>query len=67
MDSGGRGRGDSVFPLSHCVGITPYGATGWRSERGLEYARAGTHVLLSARKPADEFESRLCTPGEAFY
>ena len=53
LGPGGRGRGDSTFPLSHCVGITPYGATGWRSERGLEYARAGTHVLLPARKPAD--------------
>ncbi len=51
-----------MFPLSHCVGITPYGATGWRSERGLEYARAGTHVLLPARKPADLQQPSLQQP-----
>ncbi len=53
LGPGGRGRGDSTLPLNHLVEITPY--RGLRVEKGgLKIAGAVIHVLLPARKPADE-------------
>ncbi len=53
---GGREGGGALHSASATSLKSPHmGARGgWGSDGGLEYAGAGKHVLLSARKPADE-------------